>query len=657
MRKAGMLKTTAALLALIAAPRFARAESPLVERVDKTAFIQIEAASFRALTLRQQALAYWLTQASIAIDPIIYDQLSRFGLRQKQSLEAVVLAKDKVDPLTYSQVLAFTKLFWANKGNHHEQTGQKFLPRFTAAALKTALSAAGRKDLAAGVDALAPSLFDPTFEPILTARSPEGGKDILQASSNNFYFDVKLADLKKLTERYRLNSRVVNNGGKLSEEVYRAGTPDGRVKPGLYAEYLRKANAFLTRARDYAEPQQSAVIAALIRFYQTGEYADWLSFGMAWVQNNPPVDFANGFIETYRDARSAKGTSQSFVCVTDEKLSASMLKIAANAGYFEALAPWDARYKQQNVHPPVAKAVETVVETGDFHVSTIGDNLPNENEVHQKHGTKNFLFSSAVRAFDEAVGNKVVREFAASPQEIARAEKYGPGAEELMTAMHEVIGHGSGKLSPKLTRDPASYLKEYYSTLEEARADLVALWDVFDPKLKELGLVVSDETGRAMYDAAARVMLTQLARIPKGDTIEEDHQRDRQLIARYIMDKTGAIAFEFHDGKTYVTVKDYKKMRQGVGMLLAELMRIKAEGDYPAIKALIEDYAVHFDPKLRDQIVERYNRLDLPTYWTGINADLAAKFDAHGKITSVEMSYPRDYVKQQLGYSALYRAE
>jgi dipeptidyl-peptidase III len=656
MRKVIMLKTIAVLLTLIAISGFVLGESPLVERVDKTAFIQIEADSFRALTPRQQALAYWLTQASIAIDPIIYDQLSRFGLKEKQTLEAVVTAKDKVDPQSYAQVLAFTKLFWANKGNHHEQTGQKIMPQFTADTLKAALLAAGRKDLAAGVDVIAPSLFDPNFEPMLTAKTPEGGKDIVEASSNNFYLNVKLGDLKKLTERYRLNSRVVNQGGQLSEEVYRAGTPDGRIKPGLYAEYLRKANGFLNHAREYAEPDQSAVIAALIRFYQTGAYSDWVNFGMAWVQNNPPVDFANGFIETYRDARSAKGTEQSFVCVTDQKLSASMLKIAANAGYFEALAPWDARYKQQNAKPPIAKAVETIIETGDFHVTTIGDNLPNEDEVHQKYGTKNFLFSSATRAFAEAVGSKVVEEFAASPADVARAEKYGAGAEELLTAMHEVIGHGSGKLSPNLTQGPASYLKEYYSTLEEARADLVALWNVFDPKLKELGLVTSDETGRAMYDAAARVMLTQLARIPKGDTIEEDHQRDRQLIGRYIMDKTSAIAFESHNGKTYVTVKDYKKMRQGVGMLLAELMRIKAEGDYPAIKALIDQYGVHFDPKLRDQVVERYKQLDLPTYWTGINADLTARFDKDGKVTSVEMSYPRDYVKQQLSYSAHYQA-
>ncbi len=643
----------AAAAALCVSALAATAESPMVERVDKTAFIQIEANSFRALTPRQQALAYWLTQASIAIDPIIYDQLSRFGLQQKEILEAVVKARDKVDPETYSQVLSFTKLFWANKGNHHEQTGQKFLPQFTPESLKTALRAAGRTDLAASVDRLTPALFDPSFEPILTAKTPEGGKDIIEASSNNFYLGVNLADLKSFDEHYRLDSRVVKENDKLREEVYRAGTPDGRIKPGLYSEYLRKAISYLNQARGYAEPGQAKVIAALVEFYETGEYSDWVAYGMEWVQNNPSVDFASGFIETYRDARAAKGTAQTFVCVTDEALSAAMRKIAQNAAYFEGRAPWDARYKQQNARPPVAKAVETIVETGDFHVSTIGDNLPNEDEVHQKFGTKNFLFSSATRAFAAATGGKVAAEFAASPQEAERAQKYGPGADELMTAMHEVIGHGSGKLSPKLTQSPGAYLKEYYSTLEEARADLVALWNVFDPKLKELGLIQSDETGRAMYDAAARVMLTQLARNPKGDTLQEDHQRDRQLIASYIMDKTGAIALESRNGKSFVVVKDYEKMHQGVGMLLAELMRIKAEGDYPAIKALIDAYGVHFDPKLRDEVLARYSKLDLPTYWTGINADLAAKFDAEGKVTSVEISYPRDYVKQQLHYSAL----
>ncbi len=631
----------------------AQSPSPLVERVGKTAFVQVEAGSFNSLTPKQQALAYWLSQAAIAINPIIYDQTSRFGLRQKRVLEAVVANKAAVDPAVYAKIADFTKLFWANNGNHNENTAQKFLPEFTPAELAAALEKVGRKDLVAEAEALRQSLFDPDFEPLTTAKSPAGGKDIVQSSANNFYFGVSLADLKGFNEHYRLNSRVARESGKLSEQVYRAGTPDGKVRPGLYAVYLKKAIDCFTKARPYAEPAQQKVLDDLIRYYQTGEYADWVQFGIDWVGDDEPVDFANGFIEIYRDARGAKGTSQSFVSITDKTLSAKISKIAGNAQYFEDMAPWDPAYKKQGVKPPAAHAVETTVETGDFHVSTIGDNLPNEDEIRAKYGSKSFLFSGSTRAMDIS-GTAVTNEFAFTPEEAARAAKNSAEAQEVLVAMHEVIGHGSGKLSPKLTREASFYLKEYFSALEEARADLMALWNAFDPKLQEWGVVSSNEVGRAMYDSAARVMVTQLRGIPKGDVIEEDHQRCRQLIARFIMDKTGAIAVERRDGKTYVTVKDYKKMREGVRMLLAELMRIKAEGDYDAIKGLMDRYGVHFDPKLRDEVVERYQKLNLPTYFAGVNSELSARFDDKGNVAAVTISYPRDVVKQQLGYRAMF---
>ena len=627
----------------------------LLGRVDTTAFIQIEAKSFPTLTPKQQALNYWLQQSSIAIEPIIYDQLSRFGLRQKRVLEAVVANKPKVDASIYGPVLDFTMLFWANKGNHNETTAQKFLPKFTAADLKRALEQAGHKDLVPEVDALAPSLFDPQFEPLMMAKNPKGGQDILQASAVNFYSGVTLADLKDFTEHYPLNSRIVKENGRIVEQVYRAGTPDGKVPPGLYAQYLKKATEFLERARAYAEPAQAKVIADLIRYYQTGEFKDWLQFDADWVQDKEAVDFANGFIEVYRDPRSAKGDSESFVSITDAKVSAAISKIAANAQYFEDRAPWDARYKKQGVKPPIAIAVETTIETGDFHVTTIGDNLPNEDEIHAKYGSKSYLFFGSSHALTEAQGFSALEEFAYSPEIAARGRKYRIEADDLMTEMHEVIGHGSGKLSPKLTHEATFYLKEYFSAMEEARADLMALWNAFDPKLKEIGVVSSDEVGRAMYDTAAGNMLVQLRRIPQGDTIEEDHLRDRQLIGRYIMDKTGAIAIETRSGKTYVHVTDYSRMREGVGMLLAELMRIKAEGDYPAIKALMDKYGVHFDPKLRDEVVARYKKLDLPTYFAGVNADLTAQLDKAGNVSKVSIGNPRDYVKQQLSYSAMYQ--
>lgn len=626
----------------------------LIERVGSTGFIQLEADSFRTLTPKQQALAYWLTQASIAIDPIVYDQLSRFGLRQKRLLEAVVSHPQGVDAQLMPKIVAFTKLFWGNKGNHNENTAQKFLPEFTFAELQQAIPESDRT-LRKELDDLRASLFDPNFEPMITTKNPRGGMDILQASANNFYSGVTLADLKGFHERYPLDSRLVKTkDGRLIEEVYRAGTPDGRTPAGLYARYLGKAIQYLEKARAYAEPQQATVIQDLIRFYQSGEPEDWLRFGTSWVQNNAAVDFANGFIEVYRDARGAKGTSQSFVTVTDQRLNTMMLKIAANAQYFENRAPWDAKYKKQGVKPPLAKAVEAMIETGDFHVTTTGDNLPNENEIHEKYGSKSFMFTGSSRALNRAAGSKSLEEFAASPEELTICKKYGDEAEDLITALHEIIGHGSGKLNPKLTHEAAYYLKEYFSALEEARADLMALWNVTDPKLRELGLVSNDDVAKAMYYASARVALLQLRRIPKGDTIEEDHQRDRQLIVNYIMDKTGGIARFDRDGKTYITVRDFDKMRQGAGMLLAELMRIKAEGDYDAIKALMDKYGVHFDPTLRDQVVARYKKLNLPTYWTGINPELTAKFGAKRDVTSVDISYPRDYMRQQLGYSRMY---
>ena len=360
------------------------------------------------------------------------------------------------------------------------------------------------------------------------------------------------------------------------------------------------------------------------------------------------VDFANGFIEVYRDARGAKGSSQSFVSVTDQRVNSLMQKLADNAQYFEDHAPWDPQYRKQGVKPPVAKAVETVIETGDFHVNTVGDNLPNENEIHEKVGSKSFLFTGSSRALYHAGGFAVLEEFAATPEEIEIGKKYGEEASTLMAALHEVIGHGSGKLNPKLTHEPAYYLKEYYSTLEEARADLMALWNAFDPQLQKLGLVSSPDVAKAMYYNAMRTVLVQLRSYPKGETIEEDHQRDRQMIVNYIMDKTGAIERIERNGKYYLLLKDFDKMREGVGMLLKELMRIKAEGDYEGIKALVDKYGTHFDPAVRDQVIARYKSLDLPTYWAGINADLEQK---SGDVT---ISYPRNAIKQYLHYGAMY---
>ncbi len=675
------LAVALALLSAVSVLGQSKTDSPnrvLVDRVGNTGFIQLRAESFRTLDVQQQALAYWLTQASIAIDPIIYDQLSAYGLREKRLLEGIMAYPKGINPAVLAKISEFTKLFWANRGNHNEDTSQKFLPEFTYEQLREAAVIAQKNgafcspcaglctpepvcnsaDVLHEVEALRAPLFDADFEPMSTAKTPENGKDIIQASSNTFYGPgVSLSDLKGFHEIYPLDSRVVKTKeGKLEELVYRVGTPDRSVPPGLYAPYLQVAINYLHEAQRYADPKQQEVIGRLIRFYETGDFKDWLSFGQAWVQDDATVDFANGFIEVYRDARGAKGSSQSFVTVTDKPVTAVMTKLAANAAYFEQKAPWEAKYKRETFHMPVVKAVETLIETGDFNVTTVGDNLPNENEIHEKFGTKNFLFTASSRALNDAVGHSGLEEFGASPEVIERGKKYGDEGEDLFTALHEVIGHGSGKLSERLTHGAEPYLKEYFSTLEEARADLMALWNAWDPKLKELGLVSNqEEVAKTMYDSSALVALTQLRRIPKGNTIEEDHQRDRQLIVRYIQDRfPGSIEQFDRNGKTYIRVADYQKMRQGVGALLAELMRIKAEGDYPAIKALVDKYGVHFDPALRDQIVARYKRLDIPVYWAGINPALTATFNKSGMTAHVEMSYPQSPTEQYLRYAAMY---
>jgi dipeptidyl-peptidase-3 len=636
-----------------------------------TGLVELRAPSFDALSPREQALAYWLSAAAIAIDPIIYDQDSQWGLRQKRLLEGIMRAGP--DMPAFGKISDYTKLFWANRGNHNDQTAQKVMPQFTFEELQKAASAALAKgeykktayglepivtqaDLDRELKELRASIFDPAFEPTITAKSPRGNLDILQASANNFYSGVRLADLKGFHETHPLNSRLVKTkDGKLVEEVYRAGTPDGKVPPGRYALFLGKAIGYLQKARAVAEPGQGAVLDALIRYYQTGDPADWIRFDIAWVQNNPQVDFANGFIEVYRDARAAKGTAQGFVTITDQKMNHLMTTLAANAQYFEDHAPWLPQYKKQGVKPPVAKAVETVVETGDFQASTIGDNLPNENEIHEKYGSKSFLFTGSTRAIFEARGTGEIDEFAATPEEKRISYQYGAEANDLMTALHEIIGHGSGKLNPKFPNGTEGVLKEYYSAMEEARADLMALWNITDPKLRELGLVSSPEVAKAMYYRSVRVALTQLQANPKGDTLEEDHQRNRQLIVNYIMDKTGAIQKIERNGKTYLLLKDFDMMHQGVGMLLAELMRIKAEGDYPALKALMDKYATHFDPTLRDQVIARYRKLDIPAYWEGVHAVLTPQFDAGGNVKSVAISYTADFAKQQLGFAEMYR--
>ena len=635
----------------------------MVDRVGQTGFLQLYADSLRQAPLKEKALAYWLSLAAIAIDPIDYDQNSAYGLEEKHLLEQILTHSKGIDPAVLKKITDYTKVFWGSHGNHNTFTSAKFLPDFTPAELRAAAEQALKNRAHLGprtllekqLTRLEKPIFDPTFEPMLTVKNPPNGEDPLQASSANLYQGVTLADLKGFTEKYALDSRLVKKNGRLVEEVYRAGTRDGKVRPGLYAAELGRATRYLKQAIPDASPSQRKALRDLIRYYQTGSPNDWRQFNIDWVADRESIDFTNGFIEVYKDPRGMKGASQAFVTVVDEEMDKLMKGFAENAAYFEQRDPWDAQYKLEKPNPPLANAVEAVIETGDFDISTVGENLPNETEIHDRYGSKSVIFTGSMRAFASAQGDAIGREFAWSPEEAERAHQFGELSEDLFTAMHEIIGHGSGKLSPGLTGEPASYLKEYYSTLEEARADLVALWHFFDPKLIEMGAIArgGTEVAKAAYDGEARSALVELREVPTGDTIEEDHRRGTQLIVNFIRDKTGGIESRERDGKVYLVVKDYDQMRKGVGMLLAELMRIKAEGDYDAAKALITQYGIHFNTAWRDQVVERYRKLDLPTYWVGINADLIPHFGAGSRIVGVEIKYPCDIVKQQLRYAEI----
>ncbi len=655
IRRALALVPVVSLLTLTL-PAQTPSPSPLVDRIGARGYLQVEAPSYIKLPLRQKLVAYHLYRAAVQLDPIFYDQMSAYGLTAKRLLGAMVERPERLPEGARAAILEYTKLVFGNHGNHNETTGEKFIPTISFADLSQAAQQARAKGAKLGTQAqlaqtlksLQAPLFDPKFQPQLTTKNPPPGEDILTASGNNYYQGVKLDDLQGFTERYPLDSRLVKKNGRLVEEVCRAGSPDGKVPPGLYAKELRAVNRELEEAAQSADPGLAKVLRALVRFYQTGELKDWHDFNVLWIQNDEAVDFASGFIEVYRDARGIKGSSQMVVAVVDQELAPLMHKLADNAVYFERKAPWEERFKNLDVKPPVGKAIETLIASGDFSVATTGDNLPNEQDIRERYGTKSIMLTSTINAVNATRGAKAAIEFSDDPAAGDLFYRYGITADKLHTALHEIIGHGSGKVA--VPKEPSAYLREHFSTLEEARADLVAAWNIYDPKLAELGVKDVPEVGRALYRQMARAGLTPLKSYPTGDTILSDPDRARMLVANYLIE-AGALERVRRNGHWYVDVKDYDKAHEAVGKLLAELMRIKATGDYDGIKKLIDTYGLHFDPAVRDDVIARYRKIDTPIYLSGVFADLAPIKDKSGKVTDVAISYPRDFLAQQLAWA------
>jgi dipeptidyl-peptidase III len=649
-----------ALAGLMLQPSAVTPERPyLLERVDDAAVVQLYADGFADLPLKEKTLIWHLYEAALAGRDIYFDQKHRLALDMRGVIEAVVRHPRGVDAATLKAVQRYAKLFWINSGPYNNLTARKFVLESSPEALEAAANVAAKngadlplrdgEPVRALIARLAPMFFDPAVDPIVTNKNPPPGKDVLSASANNLYSNVTMADLNGFTEKFGLNSRLAKVDGKLVEEVYRAN--------GRYAAQIAAIVKHLEAAIPFAPEPTANALRALIRFYQTGETEDRVKYDIAWVQDkNSAVDTVNGFIEVYLDPRGIKGSWEGIVSYVNKTKTERIRRIADSAQWFEDRMPWDPKYRKPEVRGIVANAIDVVIETGDAGpVTAIGINLPNDQAIREQHGSKSVSLSNVIEANDKATPSTMRSEFAWSPDEAARAAKWGAFAGELHTDLHEVIGHASGRVSERLKGTPQEALKEHFSALEEGRADLVALSFIADPRLAELKVLPAAdqaEIARTEYEAYTRQAITQLRRVRDRNELEEDHMRNRQMVVRWLMANTKAIEERKRGGKTYYVMVDPKAFRQGVGRLLAEVQRIKAEGDYDAAKKLFEAYGVHFDPKLRDEVVARVEKLNLTSYTGFVMPKLTPVVGSDGTITDVKISYPRDLTTQMLEYSA-----
>lgn len=633
----------------------------LLERVGDAAVVQLYADGFDALPLAEKTLIWHLYQAALAGRDIFYDQKHALNLQMRDVLEAIIAAPG-IDPATRAEIERYTKLFWINSGPYNNKSARKFVlgctPEAFSAAAHAAAAAGARFPAMNGetldqlLARLKPMFFDPAVDPMVTAKTPPPGADILTASANNLYAGVSMKDLAGFHEEHPLNSRLVKRAAGLTEEVYAAG--------GRYGRQISAIIGHLEAAVPFATEPMARALRALVTFYRTGRDSDREAYDIAWVQDKAsPVDTINGFIEVYLDARGIKGAWEGLVFYVNREKTTGIQKLAAAAPWFEERMPWEPKYRKQGVRGITANAIDVVIETGDAGpVTAIGINLPNDQQVRELHGSKSVSLANVRDANDKSTLPEFRTEFSWTPAEAERSSRWSALAGELTTNMHEVIGHASGKVEERLKGSPQTVLKEHYSALEEARAELVALYFLPDAKLAELGLVNAADQAelvRAEYEGYARNALVQLRRVREGTQLEEDHMRAIQLIVGWLARNTKAIEIRSREGKTYYVVTDPEAFHAGIGRLLHEVQRIKSEGDYAAAHALIEGYGVHFDSRLRDEVVARVDALNLPSYTGFVMPKLDAVKDAAGRIADVKISYPRDLTAQMLEYSAATR--
>ena len=592
--------------------------APIIASLGDTAVIALPAPGFDALTREQRLLAYWLSQAGNAGDAIAYDQSYRWNLQIVGLVRGILTHPQAVPEGLVPRIREYARQIYLNHGVHDDTTERKFTPPFSFAELGTAALAAqaagaefGLKpgtSLAASLRELQGPMFDPAIDPVRTNKAPQGGQDPLLASAVNFYEGVSLRQLAGFRDHYPLNSRLVNENGKLTEQIYR------EVQPGLAADRLVRVTAALEQAARLASGTQLQSIGDLIAYFRSGDPDLFRASQREWLKEASTVDYILGFIESYADPRGQKGLWEGFTGFEDKSRTEALKKLASAAQYFEDADPWPAEYKRQSIQVPAASALIVVGGSGDNRPQSFaGVNLPNENAEREKYGSKSFLLPGLDDAVAQVRSLRIAFEFA-PPALAAELVRCRPQLRFALVAFHEIVGHASGRVSRKLADahlDPADLLKENYNTLEEARADLVAHWHAADPKTRELGLI-PDAACQALYPQfATGEWLISLANIPSGDRVEEDHLRGDQLMIWWFMQK-GAVAERAIAGKRYLVVIDPAKWRAAAGGLLALLQDLKARGDAAQLKTLVHAHATHLNTVWRDDVIARIAALHVP---------------------------------------------
>ncbi len=627
---------------------------------------------FDKLSLEQKKLAYYLYQAALAGRDIIWDQHYKYNLLVRRTMEAIVrdYAGDRESD-EFGEFMVYTKRLWFSNGIHHHNSTAKMVPGFSAAYFATlvnAVPAAGlplmeNQTVGELVEFLTPILFDPTVAARMV--NTDTSVDQVAESATNFYDGVTIDEVQAYYASvidkdddtpisYGLNSQLTKIDGKVTERVWKVG--------GMYGEALEKVAYWLDKAVTVAENEQQAkTLALLAKYLRSGDLNDFDEYNIAWVNDvDSRIDAINGFIEVYDDPLAYRGSFEAIVNFKDLEATERIKAIGDQAQWFEDNSPLMEEHKKKNVKGITAKVITVIVESGDGATSgqAIGINLPNANWIRANHGSKSVTLGNIVEAYAGATaGSGYLEEFAYSPEEIELRRKHGTLSGNLHTDMHEVIGHASGVINPGVGT-PKETLKSYSSTLEEARADLVTMYYLIDPKLIEIGVMPTLDVGKANYISTFQNgMMTQLRRIKFGDDIEQAHMRNRQLNSTWAFElgqPNNVIEKIVRDGKTFFVINDFEALREIYGQMLREIQRIKSEGDYEAGAALVEKYAVKVDPVLHAEVLERFAKLNLAAYGGFINPRLVLVVDNAGEIVDVEVQYPDDFTKQMMEYAQDY---